>query len=59
MKDKVFLMVKLLVETSYANINDAIKELETQTELSIPSTSNVKVLKTEILQTQRGNPTKS
>ncbi len=59
MKDKVFLMVKLLVETNFANINDAIKELETQTNLSIPSTPNVTVLKTEIMQTQRGNPTKS
>jgi hypothetical protein len=53
MQDKILLLVRLIVETSHTHINEAIKELETETRISIPSTKNVKVLKAEILNTHR------
>jgi hypothetical protein len=53
MKDKILLLVRLIVETSHTHINDAIRELETETKLSIPSTKNVKVLKAELLNTHQ------
>jgi hypothetical protein len=53
MQDKILLLIRLIVETSHVQINDAIKELETETRINIPSTKNVKVLKAEILNTHR------
>lgn len=50
MEDKVFLLVKVSVRTTYRDIYDAIKELQAKTELQISSTRNVKVLKYEIIQ---------
>jgi hypothetical protein len=50
MNDKIFLLVKVTVKTTYSTIHDAIEELQSQTELSVTSTKNVKVLKTEIMQ---------
>jgi vacuolar-type H+-ATPase subunit F/Vma7 len=55
MQDKILLIVRLIVETSHTDINEAIKEVETQTILQIPSTENVEVLKTEILKTHQDN----
>ncbi|MEO7213377.1 MAG: hypothetical protein ABIX36_11280 [Mucilaginibacter sp.] len=55
MQDKILLIVRLIVETGHVQINDAVKEIETDTVLNIPSTANVKVLKTEILKTHQDN----
>jgi hypothetical protein len=51
MPDKILLLVRLIVETSHIQINDAIRELETETQISIPDTQNVRVLNAEILTT--------
>jgi len=50
MEDKIFLLVKVIVRTSYKDVHDAIKELQSKTELQISSTKNVQVLKHEIMQ---------
>ena len=50
MEDKIFLLVKVTVRTTYRDVHDAIKELQSKTELQISSTKNVKVLKHEIMQ---------
>lgn len=52
-KDKILLLVRLTVETRYSHISDAVRELESKSSLNIPSTKNVKVLKTEILKTHQ------
>ncbi len=49
MKDTVFLFIKVVIRTKYQNIQDAMKELETQTHYTIGSTENVEVLETEII----------
>ena len=50
MEDKLFLLVKVTVRTTYKDIHDAIKELQAKTDLTVGSTKNVKVLKHEIMQ---------
>jgi hypothetical protein len=50
MEDKIFLLVKVTVRTTYKDIHDAIKELQAKTDLNVGSTKNVKVLKHEIMQ---------
>ena len=50
MEDKIFLLVKVTVRTTYKDVHDAIKELQSKTELQISSTKNVQVLKHEIMQ---------
>ncbi|MBK0378523.1 hypothetical protein [Mucilaginibacter segetis] len=56
MEDKIFLLVKVTVKTSYRNIHDAIQELQSKTELVVSSTKNVKVLNTEIMQLKTRTP---
>jgi hypothetical protein len=57
MKDKIFLIVRVMVDTSHPHMSEAIKELETAatTEVSIASTPNVKVLECEILKSHSNN----
>jgi len=50
MEDKIFLLVKVTVRTTYQDISDAMKELQSKTDLTVGSTKNVKVLKHEIMQ---------
>lgn len=50
MEEKIFLLIKVTVRTSYKDFHDAVKELQSKTEYQIGSTKNVKVLKSEILQ---------
>jgi len=50
MEDKIFLLVKVTVRTTFRDVHDAIKELQSKTELQISSTKNVQVLKHEIMQ---------
>ncbi len=50
MEDKIYLLVKVTVRTTYKDVHDAIKELQSKTELQVSSTKNVKVLKHEIMQ---------
>lgn len=50
MEDKIYLLVKVTVKTTYKDVHDAIKELQSKTELTVSSTKNVKVLNTEIMQ---------
>jgi len=49
MKDTVFLLIKVTVNTSHSNIHDAIAELQSKTVYSIGSTKNVRVLETKII----------
>ena len=50
MEDRIFLLLKVTVRTNYKDVHDAIKELQSKTELQISSTKNVMVLKYEIMQ---------
>lgn len=50
MEDKIFLLVKVTIKTTHVNIHDAIRELQSKTDLQLCSTTKVKVLKTEIMQ---------
>lgn len=50
MTDKMFLLVKITIRTGHRDIHHAIAELQANTRLSVSSTRNVKVLKTEIIQ---------
>jgi hypothetical protein len=52
MKDRIYLIVKLVVQTKHADIREAIRELETATVFDVPSTPKVKVLECGILKTQ-------
>jgi hypothetical protein len=56
MKDTLYLFIKVVVETTYPNIHDAIDELQTETDYSIGSTPNVKVLETKIIELDTKNP---
>jgi hypothetical protein len=47
MEDKIFLLVKVTIETTHPIIHDAIAELQ-NSDVAITSTENVKVLRTEI-----------
>jgi hypothetical protein len=49
MKDTIFLFIKVVIQTKHQHIQDAMKELETQTQYTIGSTENVEVLETEII----------
>ncbi len=50
MEDRIFLLVKCTIKTKHKLIHDAIKELQSQTDLKVGSTKNVEVLSTEIMQ---------
>ena len=50
MKDTIFLFIKVVIQTRHRNIQDAMKELETETQYAIGSTANVEVLETEIIE---------
>lgn len=52
MKDRIYLMVKLVVKTKLKFIDEAIRELENETVFNIPSTPSVEVLEYGILKTQ-------
>jgi|GEM_PF-3150409 len=52
MKDRIYLIVKLIVRTKHQDIHEAIRELEEQTVLTIPGTSKTQVLECSILKTQ-------
>jgi hypothetical protein len=49
MKDTIFLFIKVVIQTKHQNIQDAMKELEAQTQYFIGSTENVEVMETEII----------
>ncbi|GAA4915255.1 hypothetical protein [Mucilaginibacter defluvii] len=48
MEDKIFLLVKVTIETTHPNIHDAIAELQ-NSDVAVTGTENVKVLRTEII----------
>lgn len=48
MKDKIFLLMKITIETTHLLIHDAIAELQ-NSDVEITSTDNVKVLRTKII----------
>lgn len=50
MEDRIFLLVKVTITTSHRDIHDALHELQSQTNMQLTSTENVKVLKHEIIQ---------
>jgi len=49
MKDTIYLLIKVTVETTHPNIYDAMREFQSKTEYSVTSTPKVKVLITEIM----------
>jgi hypothetical protein len=49
MKDTIYLLIKVTVETTHPNIYEAMREFQSQTEYSVSSTPNVQVLITEIM----------
>jgi hypothetical protein len=49
MKDTIYLLIKVTIETTHPNIYDAMREFQSQTEYSVTSTPNVQVLITEIM----------
>ena len=55
MEDKIFLLVKVTIKTTYRNIHDAIQELQTNTVLQVSSTPNVEVLQTKIIELNTKN----
>jgi hypothetical protein len=48
MEDKIFLLVKVIIQTTHPNIHDAIGELQ-NSDVAVTSTENVTVLRTEII----------
>ena len=56
MKDTLYLFIKVVVETNYPNIHDAIYELQAETDYTIGSTENVKVIETEIIELDTQSP---
>lgn len=48
MEDKIFILVKVAIQTTHPNIHDAIAELQ-NSDVAITSTENIKVLRTEII----------
>ncbi|MBS7565336.1 hypothetical protein KHS38_13060 [Mucilaginibacter sp. Bleaf8] len=48
MEDRIFLLVKVTIETTHPIIYDAIAELQ-NSDVKITSTENVQVLRTEII----------
>lgn len=58
MKEAVYLMVLVEVQSSLDHISDTVHEIETEAELSISDTRNVKVLKSEVLLTRVRNSKK-
>lgn len=49
MKDTIYLLIKVTVETTHPNIYEAMREFQSQTEYSVSSTPNVQVLITKIM----------
>ena len=58
MKETVYLMVLVEVQSSLEHISDTVHEIETEAALRVSDTQNVKVLKTEVLLTRIRNPKK-
>jgi hypothetical protein len=50
MEDRVYLLIKVTIKTSFKDIHNAIRELQRDTEYHIGSTEHVEVLKTEIME---------
>jgi hypothetical protein len=48
MEDKIFLLVKVTLQTTHPVIHDAIAELQ-NSDVAVTSTDNVQVLRTEII----------
>lgn len=55
MNDTVYLFIRVVIETTFPNIHDAIQELQTETVYYIGSTQNVKVLETKIMDLKTKN----
>jgi hypothetical protein len=49
MDHKFFLIVRVTVRSPFPEMADALKELQSKTEIQLTSTKNVKVLKHEIV----------
>ena len=58
MKETVYLMVLVEVQSSLKHISDTVHEIETEAALTVSDTRNVKILKTELLLTRVRNPKK-
>ncbi|RKD15207.1 hypothetical protein BCY91_06755 [Pelobium manganitolerans] len=58
MKEILYLMVLVEVQSSLKHISDTVHEIETEAALMVSDTRNVKILKTELLLTRVRNPKK-
>ncbi|SDD66552.1 hypothetical protein [Pedobacter soli] len=54
--ETIFLMVRVTVHADHEHVFDTVKELETQSTLSLTDTANINVLETEILVSRIHNP---
>jgi hypothetical protein len=57
--ETVYLMVRVAVLSEFENISDTVNEIETNSIITIHSTSKVKVAEVEILLTRVPNPKKN
>ena len=49
MKDTVYLLIKVVIDTNYKNIQDAIGEVQRNTIYTVMDSKNVKVLNSQIM----------
>lgn len=49
MKDTVYLLIKVVIDTNYRNIQDAIGEVQRNTVYTVMDSKNVKVLNSKIM----------
>lgn len=52
----IFIMVRVLVHADHASISETVREIESQSKLSLSDTANVNILETEILVSGTPNP---
>jgi hypothetical protein len=47
--ETLYIMVRVAVHADHTNISEMVKEVETQSKLSLTDTANINILETEIL----------
>lgn len=54
--ETIFIMVRVQVHADHSRVADMVKEIETESKLSLSDTANVNILETEILVSRVRNP---
>lgn len=54
--ETIFIMVRVQVHADHASTGEIVREIETQSKLSMSDTANVNILETEILVSRIRNP---